>query len=502
MRELVERALVGTGASTELPATWPEVDGLFAAQADLSPERKLLLTAGAATVYSRAGRLPATVAEVPAPAPAETWRVCSPRARDSLATLLRGEFDGVWPEALTLLASAKQRVPFDLLPELLEKLPAHVRAQARPALGERGRWLAKLKPEWSWVLAADESQGTLPPDADRVWAEGSRTERRALFRLARAVDAERARAWLAASWKEEPAEVRVELAEAHAIGLSAADEPFLTQALSDRSSGVKLAVARLLWRLPESELAKRMRERAESYLQKSGKSLAVTLPPEKFEKAWEKEGLVESPPYKVGRRQWWLLQTIAAVSPSHWEQHFGMKPEELLKAALKTEHADLLLDAWTFAALRDELGDWMEPLWGVLSGRSTHFALSEAPISSLFARLPASVRDGAAVGMLRGRKLDASLLGMMPTPWPVSVADAFFSAVGGASVQSMYSDGLMHLLQTAAIAVPRAYLNRALTLSTSDEKIADWTRQMVERAVDSFHSALQFRRILHEEISP
>ena len=60
----------------------------------------------------------------------------------------------------------------------------------------------------------------------------------------------------------------------------------------------------------------------------------------------------------------------------------------------------------------------------------------------------------------------------------------------------------MPLLAMAANALPHSYLNRTLTLQSTESTRTDWITSSAINALESFHSTLQFRRILHEEISP
>lgn len=144
MSPLARAALVGTarGGDLPLPAELP-LEGR-------TPERRLLLAAGARSVRAAAGPTPARIAQVPPVAPAETLPACSPSAARLLAPLLRGLDADLLPEALARLAG--RRLPHGLLPLALG-VDEDLQEAVRPLLGTRGPWLAAFNPEWRWVLA-------------------------------------------------------------------------------------------------------------------------------------------------------------------------------------------------------------------------------------------------------------------------------------------------------------------------------------------------------------
>ncbi|MDG4865551.1 DUF5691 domain-containing protein, partial [Streptomyces sp. T-3] len=133
----------------------------------------------------------------------------------------------------------------------------------------RALWLARLNPDWKFALRTAPGGSALPSPEDtaavqRLWDEGLFAERVALLAAVRAHDAQAARELLAATWAKERAEDRLMFLDSLRTGLSDADEPFLEQALSDRSRNVRSTAAELLSALPGSALAARMADRAAS----------------------------------------------------------------------------------------------------------------------------------------------------------------------------------------------------------------------------------------------
>ncbi|KOV93489.1 hypothetical protein ADK65_32715 [Streptomyces sp. NRRL B-1140] len=270
---LVTTALLGTDRRTP-PGTAP---GPAASTA-------LLDAAAAETVRRRAGLRPARAAERPQPAPPDTRPPLPPAAARRLALLLAdrpgpsgGGRRGTAPDLTELLpqwlAVANARgfaPPPQLLPALLDA--ARGRTDLRPAAlefaGPRALWLARLNPDWRFALRSTPGGGTAlphPEDGDRVrqlWQEGLFAERVALLSALRSREPAAARDLLATTWATERAEDRLMFLDSLRAGLGPDDEPFLEQALADRSRNVRATAAELLSALPGSALAGRMAVRA------------------------------------------------------------------------------------------------------------------------------------------------------------------------------------------------------------------------------------------------
>src|SRR5262249_47422121 len=158
----------------------------------------------------RAGQVAPVLPEVPEPAPPETTSLCSPAAADLVGNLLdlqsqsgEAELLGV---ALDRMRRAGQHLPPEVLPAFLESTHLPAGPALAGVVGERGRWLGQLNPEWSWVSeAAEEASGAVPGDADAAWQEGASTRRVRVLRLVRASDPARAREWVQAAWRQEKA---------------------------------------------------------------------------------------------------------------------------------------------------------------------------------------------------------------------------------------------------------------------------------------------------------
>src|SRR5689334_15461710 len=175
MDTIVTTAIVGTGqAGNQGITTSTPVDAL-AAQLSGEPERQLLLAAGAWTMYRRAGRVPVAAPEAPPVAEPETLADCSHRVKQLIDDTLLHNEDDFLLEALARMRNAGLRLPYDFLPQALQRGAERkaLRTALIPVLGTRGRWLSQLNPAWSWVAQyLAETTQALPTDAETIWQEG------------------------------------------------------------------------------------------------------------------------------------------------------------------------------------------------------------------------------------------------------------------------------------------------------------------------------------------
>ena len=378
-----------------------------------------MLRAGTRAVYRAAGRLAESGIEAPQPAPDETISACSAKAAELLGRLLVDQRTSILLEALERLRLAGLRLPHALLPGAM-----NVEEELRPAvvavLGERGRWLARLNPEWAWAVG-DEG------DLRDVWDEGDLKERTSVLRRVRGRDPALGRAWLSETWRQEKADARSAMLEAFEENLSPEDEPFLESSLGDRSMKVRAVAADLLARLPGSAYALRYAERAEAIIagyeppstgflgrRRSGK-LMVELPPA-VDEGWKRELPGEtSPPRKMSERAWTVVRTLEVIPPVYWERRFGATPEELVAAA-RGEWEAVLLTGWRRAAVRHGQESWAWPLW-----RRWHEAPeTQHDLTSTLELLAPLLPHAELGGVLRSSGMSHELaytLNALPGPW-------------------------------------------------------------------------------------
>ncbi|MEV0092086.1 DUF5691 domain-containing protein [Streptomyces sp. NPDC050738] len=423
--DLVTSALLGTDRR-------PAPDGVTS----------LLDAAALQTVRRRAGLRPAPASAPPEPAAHDPRPALPAPARRRLAQLLAdrsgpsgsGGRRGTTPDLTELLpqwlAAAGlhgYRSPASLLPALLDAARARtdLRPQALAFAGPRGLWLAGLNPEWKFALRGAVSSGggaALPPPTDGVavqhlWEEGLFAERVALLVSVRAAAPEAGRALLAATWSTERAEDRLMFLDSLRTGLSDADEPFLEQALSDRSRNVRSTAAELLSALPGSALAGRMAVRAATCVspdRTGGDAGIVVEAPHECDAAMQRDGVAPVPPSGRGERSWWLGQLVESAPLSVWSGRFGGRtPEQITGLAVADDWGEELHAAWCRAAVRQRDASWARALLG---GPGT---ASLAERAKLLATLPEDERATWVAEFIAAHGLSEAfqLLGVCAVPW-------------------------------------------------------------------------------------
>ena len=369
------------------------LDGL-----DVSDREGALLGAVALASLHRQAGLGAATDSLPLPDACAVDQLprCSTAAGRHLALMLGGEFKEVLPEWLAALRGAGRRVREEHLPALLDRGAAE--RALRPAVievsGERGRWLAAQNAAWGWASAGAE------PDE---WETAGRDARFSLLRSLRETEPRRAVELLSSTWKNEPAKDRLLFIQALRAGLGDEDEPFLSEALDDRSAEVRRSATDLLLCLPSSRLTQLVGERVGPLLTYRKPTLRkplieVDLPedPERWQR--ENQLRLEFPPagavpQTLGKKGLWLLHAVGCVPPAFWCAAWSKRPEEVLAAAANSEWREALLSGLASASARYADVGWIE---AILSDWETRQALvreTDAKIYELASRLPGDLLE-------------------------------------------------------------------------------------------------------------
>ncbi|MEW1997224.1 DUF5691 domain-containing protein [Streptomyces coelicoflavus] len=419
----------------------------------------LLDAAAAETVRRRAGLRPARAARRLDPAPEDRRTPLPSAAVRRLMMLLTdrpgaagGGRRGSAPDLMELLpqwlATANARgfaAPPQALPALLDA--ARGRTDLRPAAltfaGPRALWLARLNPDWRFALRATHGgvDTVSGPDATgrvrRLWDEGLFAERIALLASLRTRDPAGARELLVSTWATERAEDRLMFLDSLRTGLEAADEPFLEQALADRSRNVRATAAELLSALPRSALAARMGARAVTCvsLDRSLTPPAIVVEaPHECDAGMERDGVVAKPPAGRGERSWWFGQLVEAAPLACWPDRLaGRTAEEIVALPVSDGWQSELHAAWCRAAVRQRDGAWARALLGAPTAPEAGGpgAVSLAERAKLLGTLSAGERAEWVAGFIATHGLSEAfqLLGMCGVPWATPLGRAVVDAL-------------------------------------------------------------------------
>ncbi|MFF5494901.1 DUF5691 domain-containing protein [Streptomyces aquilus] len=493
----------------------------------------LLDAAAAETVRRRAGLRPARAAARPDPAPADPRPALPAAAARRLAMLLAdrpgtggGGRRGTAPDLMELLpqwlAAANSRgfaAPAELLPALLDAARGRtdLRSAALAFAGPRAVWLARLHPDWRFALrAAPGGDAALPRPEDgervrRLWQEGLFAERVALLAAIRAREPAAARELLATTWATERAEDRLMFLDSLRTGLGAADEPFLEQALSDRSRNVRATAAELLSALPGSALAARMAVRAAACVAvdrtREVPSIVVEAPHE-CDSSMERDGVVPKAPAGRGERSWWFGQLMEAAPLGTWSARLGGRtPEEIVALPVTDDWRSELHAAWCRAAVRQRDAGWARALLGAPAAPEAGGpgAVSLAERAKLLGTLPPGERADWVAGFIAAHGLSEAfqLLGGCAVPWSGPLGRAVVDALNIARDAGSYPwsfSGVMGLAERCLDPAEASRLDGLLAVPDESEDASPGAGGYWAEAFQRLGTTLRLRAAMLEEL--
>ncbi|GAA2255320.1 DUF5691 domain-containing protein [Streptomyces atrovirens] len=522
--ELVTTALLGTDRRTPAgSAPGPDAPSV------------LLDAAAVATVRRRAGLRPARAAERPRPAPEDPRPPLPSAAARRLTMLLAdrpgtagGGRRGAAPDLMELLpqwlAAANARgfaAPPAALPALLDA--ARGRTDLRPAAlrfaGPRALWLARFNPDWRFALRSTPGGGTSVPrlhDTEgirRLWQEGLFAERVALLTALRSRKPATARELLAESWATERAEDRLMFLDSLRTGLGPDDEPFLEQALADRSRNVRATAAELLSALPGSALAERMAVRAGACVAvdhtRDTPTIAVEAPHE-CDAGMERDGVVARAPAGRGERSWWLGQLVEAAPLGSWSRRLGGRtPREIVALPVADDWQGELHAAWSRAAVRQRDAAWSRALLGEPSAPEAGGpgAVSLAERAKLLGTLGAAERAEWVAGFIETHGLSEAfqLLGVCAVPWAAPVGRAVVDALDIARDAGSYPwsfSGVMGLAERCLDPSEAGRLDALLAIPDEPENASPGAGGYWSEAFQRLVTTLHLRATILTELTP
>ncbi len=367
---------------------------------------------------AHAARLPPSVDTPPlAPAPVSADHIAERPAQAVLAQILALDDQILLTEWCGLAAARNTVAHPKELPTLLGLGTAHpgLRQAVGKVLGARGRWLASVRPGWSWAADSAAEHVDL---AEALDLPG--TGRLAALRRARLVDPDGTRAFLAGQFgAQRRATDRQALVSALEANLSEADEPLLEEALDDRAIGVHDEALRLLRHLPHARLAARAAERLHQGLWLTADGFDV-----QSDELW-----TESEPGPDEARD--LLRdgsetgvagrirgAAASVPPGHWTNRLGTDDEGAARELERGPWASALLRG---VAQRLRLAVDAGP-WAVAATRT----LTGMEQLEMLATLPAGLAARTIAEVSRNWNYDLldHACSQLPAPWSPTATEA------------------------------------------------------------------------------
>ncbi|MFJ5776753.1 DUF5691 domain-containing protein [Streptomyces sp. NPDC093094] len=493
----------------------------------------LLDAAAQETLRRRAGLRAARAARRPEAAPVDPRPALPGAAARRLAMLLAerpgtagGGRRGTAPDLMELLpqwlhtANARGYAPPpELLPALLDA--ARGRTDLRPAAlafaGPRALWLARLNPDWRFALRATPGGGASMPRPDdteavrRLWREGLFAERVALLAAIRSREPAAARKLLSSTWAQERAEDRLMFLDSLRVRLEPRDEPFLEQALDDRSRNVRATAAEMLSALPDSAFAARMAVRAavSVALDHTLESPTISVEaPHECDPGMERDGVVAKAPVGRGERSWWLGQLVEAAPLGVWPGRLGGRtPREIVALPVADDWQGELHAAWCRAAVRQRDAAWSRALLGPPSAPEAGGpgAVSLAERARLLGTLAAGERADWVAGFIATHGLSEAfqLLGVCAVPWAAPLGRAVVDALNIARDAGSYPwsfSGVMGLAERCLDPAEARRLDGLLAVPEEPEDASPGAGGYWAEAFQRLVSTLRLRAAMTEEL--
>jgi hypothetical protein len=326
----------------------------------------------------------------------------------------------------------------------------------------------------------------------------------------RTTDPNAARELLATTWSQESAKDRVAFLEKFVISLNASDEPFLNEALHDRSVEVRRVARALLAVLP-SEFSRRLKELANQVLNFRkpliGKArIEVALPEEPIEWLKANDIEIDSPPrtaaQSVGPKGWALKEMISLIPTAHWVELWQKSPIEIIRAGDESEWRESFVEGFVAAAQRNRDPDWIEALILYTSTDPKH-----TPLTELAKFLPAARLEALALHALKSepRGLNGGhpafrLLTIHRSAWSDQLSRAVVNGI-----KKRINEGEDTTLDWGAKAALKSFA-RYVSPALFDELASGWPMDSKvwpswSRSAGGFQSLLAFRRDMHRAIS-
>lgn len=361
--EIVNKALLGSEKASLTPADLPaEIAKEFEVEASSEKEDTFLKISALAYQFRQSGALPikATHTALPEAAP-ELRPYCPEKANAILNTLLEEELIALLGFWLRLCLSKEQLVHPEMIPSLLNisRRRKEFRNIIMRVVGERGKWLCSLNPDWDFS-SADTA-------LEKVWSEGGAEERRELLRYLRNKDPEKGRKLIESSWATEGANEKLSFLEILKINISATDLSWL-EGLKEKGQKVNTAILEVLKLIPSSAVVQHYQQVLAACVSlKTGKALlgiinkadiviseSFAFPDSIFKTGIEKLSSNKN----ISDTKHIIAQLMMAVPPSFLADHLQRTPDEIIELIQKDKQTAFYLPAIAISSVRFKDKSW------------------------------------------------------------------------------------------------------------------------------------------------
>ena len=269
-------------------------------------------------------------------------------------------------EWLRLCAASDRRVPYHLLPTLIDastKSPENLQYLCR-VLGARGFWLVSQNPKWTDVeIFAWTGHFPDAPESLRIgnwpesriedgWHVGESQIRFGLLRALRKYAPEKALTLVKETWKRESVNNRGKIIGLLAADTTSGEESFFEDALDDKNTDVKLMASRILLLMANSAIKQRFESRGSAMIRLSKNLLGIVrldvTEPDITDVSAVRDGLRDttSQNQNAGPTSQFIERITACIRPSFWltQLELRLTPAQFINGIKGSKWKDEILE--------------------------------------------------------------------------------------------------------------------------------------------------------------
>jgi hypothetical protein len=257
-------------------------------------------------------------------------------------------------------------------------------------------------------------------------------------------------------------------------------------------------------------------------------SKLIATPPKEALTAWARDGLTVNADKErhksKGARALLLTEALAQVNPVHWQERFGLTPNELLRATEGNDWQEAILDGWRDAALAHRSTDWMLPFWRFLyegQGKTKH-AISLQRSEELFQNGSAEERRRIAFDLLvntpphfennvQSNQWEEAIVNA-PAPWDDEFSRVYLDGLrtfASSLTPGMYQSKTkvvapwvetLTVAQTALAISRIAEATQSFEFTHLEEGKFDWRVNYAHAQLKDFTNTMRLRQRLYDEL--
>jgi len=286
---------------------------------------------------------------------------CSAVAAQVLKEVLNAEAPLLLDNWLRRCVENEQIFPPVFIPVLFSKArqEKYLQGLVIRCSGKRGEWMCGLNENWNFYRGEN---------VEETWQTGTPEQRRAVLNETRKMDPALGLSRLEQTWATEDAAGKLGFLEVLKTGLNEADIPFLESLQSEKSKKVKEEAINLLKQIPGSSLIRLYQQVLEEAVQVkkerslmglSSKTVLQFKLPSYIPEAVFQSGIEKMSSQKnISDDRYIIYQLISYTPPVFWENHFQLKPVEIIDLFCKTEEGYEHTGAIGLAASRFPNPEW------------------------------------------------------------------------------------------------------------------------------------------------